>query len=276
MATLASYTTLKVAYCCSECCVSLELELPRLAALLYVSVHPITSTFIAPTQTSIKNHFNILEQRTGTPYQAILRALPPNAPLKLVLSQFCNIYISFCLFLFLLLLLSFVFEHTVNAIKLVNCMCTVLFTSHKKVFRMKTSACRDGTLKNQPNKMGTTPQHIYTIPTSCAILPTMHNKKLSTHSLNEHGTQHCSLHSLEHERQSIPDSATFSSNKISRYLKPPTYHADPALLTVSVYKTDYTCHAQQQLHWLQSILFSNQMLYWKKADVSTANSAPVC
>ena len=46
-------------------------------------------------------------------------------------------------------------------------------TSHKKVFRMKTSACRDGTLKNQPNKMGTTPQHFYTIPTSCAILPTM-------------------------------------------------------------------------------------------------------
>ena len=47
------------------------------------------------------------------------------------------------------------------------------YTSHKKVFRMKTSTCRDGTLKNQPNKMGTTPQHIYTIPTSCAILPTM-------------------------------------------------------------------------------------------------------
>ena len=38
---------------------------------------------------------------------------------------------------------------------------------------MKTSACRDGTLKNQPNKMETTLQHIYTIPTSCAILPTM-------------------------------------------------------------------------------------------------------
>ena len=79
---------------------------------------------------------------------------------------------------------------------------------------MKTSACRDGTLKNQPNKMGTTPQHIYTIPTSCAILPTMHNKKLSTHSLNAHGTQHCSLHSLPHKRRSIPDSATFSSSKI--------------------------------------------------------------
>ena len=31
------------------------------------------------------------------------------------------------------------------------------YTSHKKVFQMKTSACRDGTLKNQPNKMGTTP-----------------------------------------------------------------------------------------------------------------------
>ena len=43
----------------------------------------------------------------------------------------------------------------------------------QKVFQRKTSACRDGKLKNQPNKMGTTPQHIHTIPTSCAILPTM-------------------------------------------------------------------------------------------------------
>ena len=29
---------------------------------------------------------------------------------------------------------------------------------------MKTSAFRDGTLKNQPNKIRMTPQHIYTIP----------------------------------------------------------------------------------------------------------------
>ena len=124
-------------------------------------------------------------------------------------------------------------------------------TSHKKVFQMKTSACRDGTLKNQPNKMGMTPQHIYTIPTSCVILPTMHNKKLSTHSLNEHGTQHCSLHSLPHKIPSIPDSATFSSNKISQHnLKTPNIPYDPALLTVSPYKADYTCHAQQQLRWL--------------------------
>ena len=46
-------------------------------------------------------------------------------------------------------------------------------TSHKPVFWMKTSACRDGTLKNQPNKMGMTQQHIHTIPTSCASLPTI-------------------------------------------------------------------------------------------------------
>ena len=46
--------------------------------------------------------------------------------------------------------------------------------SHKKVFSTKTSTCRDGTLKNQPNKIGTTPQYFYTIPTSCAILPTLH------------------------------------------------------------------------------------------------------
>ena len=113
-------------------------------------------------------------------------------------------------------------------------------TSHKKVFRMKASACRDRTLNNQPNKMGTTPQHIHTIPTSCAILPTMHNKKLSTHSLNKHGIQHCSLHSLPHKRQSI--SATFSSNTISQHnLKLPTHHTDPARLTVYAYKTNYTC-----------------------------------
>ena len=49
-------------------------------------------------------------------------------------------------------------------------------TSHKKGFQMKTTICRDEMLKNQPNKMGTTPQHIHTIPMSCAILPTMHNK----------------------------------------------------------------------------------------------------
>ena len=36
--------------------------------------------------------------------------------------------------------------------------------SHKKVFQRKTSGCSDGTLKNQPNKMRTTPQHIHTIP----------------------------------------------------------------------------------------------------------------
>ena len=49
-----------------------------------------------------------------------------------------------------------------------------IYTSHKKVFSMTTSTCRDGTLKNQPNKIGTTPQYFYTIPTSCANLPTMH------------------------------------------------------------------------------------------------------
>ena len=86
----------------------------------------------------------------------------------------------------------------------------------QKSFRMKTSTCRDETLKNQLNKMGMTPQHIHTIPTSCAILPTMHNKKtLYTHSLNEHDTQHCSLHSLPHKRQST--SATFISNKVLQH-----------------------------------------------------------
>ena len=52
-----------------------------------------------------------------------------------------------------------------------------------------------------------------------------------SHPLNEHGTQHCSLHSFSHKRQSI--SAMFSSNKILQHnLRLPTYHADPVLLTV--------------------------------------------
>ena len=38
---------------------------------------------------------------------------------------------------------------------------------------MKTSVCGDGTLKNQSNKMGITPQYFHNIPTSCAILATM-------------------------------------------------------------------------------------------------------
>ena len=40
---------------------------------------------------------------------------------------------------------------------------------HKKVFWRKTSACRDGTLKNHPNKIGMTLQHFHTIPTSCSM-----------------------------------------------------------------------------------------------------------
>ena len=71
-----------------------------------------TSIFIAPTRTGIKNHLNLREQKSGTPFQVILRALPSNTPLKLVLSQFCNIPIFFvCWFFFV-----FVFVHTVNAI----------------------------------------------------------------------------------------------------------------------------------------------------------------
>ena len=49
--------------------------------------------------------------------------------------------------------------------------CNRIYTSHKKFSFIKTSACRDGSLKNLPNKMGMTPQHFHTIPTSCAILP---------------------------------------------------------------------------------------------------------
>ena len=95
-------------------------------------------------------------------------------------------------------------------------------TSHNIVFWMEASVCRDGTLKNQPNKMGMTPQHFHTISTSCA---TVHTPKPSTCTLDysqavnqcittyQQSTQHCSLHSLLHIRQPISAmSAMLSSN----------------------------------------------------------------
>ena len=68
---------------------------------------------------------------------------------------------------------------------------------------MKTSTCRDGILKNKPNKMGTTPQYFHTIPTSCAILQTLHTTKLymqislptpNTQPTHQHGTPQPSVY----------------------------------------------------------------------------------
>ena len=108
----------------------------------------------------------------------------------------------------------------------------------QKSFHLKTSTCRDGTLKNQPNKIATTPQYFYTIPTSCAILPTMHTTKPFAHQLHPRANKRpysLQLASYHH--------TTHPSNT-------PTCHQlrnDPVLLTPqpSTYKTALTCHAQQ-------------------------------
>ena len=105
----------------------------------------------------------------------------------------------------------------------------------------KTSAHRNGSLKNQPNKMGMTPQHFQTIPTSCVILPTMYTTKLSymhtglftpTKSTHQQGTQHCSFHSLLHtkKKQYLPCSA---ATKVHNITDTPTHHTDSALLMYS-------------------------------------------
>ena len=65
-------------------------------------------------------------------------------------------------------------------------------------------------------------------------------KKLSTHSLNAHSTLHYLLLSLPHERQSIPDSATFSSSKINN-------------ITSNSQHTMQTQHCSQFLHTRQII-----------------------
>ena len=64
--------------------------------------------------------------------------------------------------------------------------------------------------------------------------------KNSTHSLNAHGTLHCLLLSLPHKRQSIPDSATFSSSKIYS-------------ITSNSQHTMQTQHCSQFLHTRQTI-----------------------
>ena len=94
----------------------------------------------------------------------------------------------------------------------------------------------------------------------------------SLHLLNEHYTQPCSLHSLPHKRQSI--SAAFSSNKISQHnLKLPTYPTHPALLTVSAYKTNYTCHATNH-NIMHSPCTSTCMLYIPSNTFPTAFHNP--
>ena len=58
--------------------------------------------------------------------------------------------------------------------------------------------CRDGTLKTSQTRWerhhNTFTPFLHLVP-FCQLCTT---KKLSTHSLNEQGTQHCSLHSLPH------------------------------------------------------------------------------
>ena len=54
-----------------------------------------------------------------------------------------------------------------------------IYTSHKKVFCMKTSACRDGTLKDQSNKMGTRwEQHCKTFTPSLHLVPLFVNRRV--------------------------------------------------------------------------------------------------
>ena len=71
----------------------------------------------------------------------------------------------------------------------------------------------------EPSKTSQTrwEQHHNTFTPSLHLVPFCQlctPKKLSTHSQNEHDTQHWTLHSLPHKRQSI--STTFSTNKISQ------------------------------------------------------------
>ena len=121
-------------------------------------------------------------------------------------------------------------------------------TSDKKVFWTKTSACRDGTLRNQANKIGTTPQHFQIIPTSCSILPSMHTTT-STLAYSNKRTSH-SLQ-LSHKPSCIQDICHVQQQIQFHYTRYTLIcHTDSSLLvhsTASVYKIEHVYHAQLQL-----------------------------
>ena len=79
----------------------------------------------------------------------------------------------------------------------------------QKSFWPKTSACRDATLKNPPNNMGTTPQHFYTIPTSCQHHRTLNMYIAYLHPLNRQ------TRLLTPQPSAYKVSAMFSSNNIT-------------------------------------------------------------
>ena len=116
--------------------------------------------------------------------------------------------------------------------------------SHNKVFRIKTSTCRDGTLKNLPNK---TPQYFTPSLHFVPFCNYAHHKTLYMHitlflsTPTKHTTQHWSLHSLPHKIQLISD--MFSSKKVHN-IHSQTCHTDPALLMYSTalpHKTYHIC-----------------------------------
>ena len=73
------------------------------------------------------------------------------------------------------------------------------------------SACRNGALKHQPNKIGMTPQQFHILPKSCAKTTC---KLLYLH-LIKNQTKHSPMLTLQPSAYKI--SATFSCNKISQH-----------------------------------------------------------
>ena len=153
------------------------------------------------------------------------------------------------------------------------------YKSQKKLaFWMKTRACRDGTLKNQQDKMAMTPHYFHTIPTSCAVLLTMHTTKLSTcisycshqllrwmYNYTPQGTQHCSLHSLLYIRQPISPVPSLPHLRcsVAIMLQPPTTQ-------LTLHACQHALHTQHYLpHYLPQPSYAHnkhrtQLARWHK------------
>ena len=154
-------------------------------------------------------------------------------------------------------------------------------TSHKKVCQTQTSTCRDEILKNQPNKTGTTPQYFYTIPTSCAILPPVHNTKPSTFVLiSPHQPQtNIVLHSIQlshkitHPSQSITKLPLLTS-------QPPVYTRQLISIMLNRHKTwqhnahSNITHTLTTPHSLHT--FYTQLGPYLLHSVATTNNTTCC
>ena len=164
-----------------------------------------------------------------------------------------------------------------------NCYCRANTRPHAL---MKTSGCRDGTLKNHaPNQMGMIAQYLHTIPTSCFVNYTyMLTVSLSTMTklmkMVLH-TAHSTAFRIK-DNPYLPCSAALKFQGITCIHSNMPYMYRPLLLmhsTASAYKTDHICHVrlklQSSFQHHNSLSMHINMHYRPSTAHHTASTIPI-